>query len=316
MGIRRVIAIGASAGGLEVIREIVRVLPTGIPAALFVVLHVPRTAPSLLPEILGRSSKLAVLPARDGCRVEAAHVYVAPPDHHMLLDGEALRLSRGPLENHHRPAIDPLFRSVALGYGARAIGVVLSGNLDDGTSGLLAIKRAGGTTVVQSPREAMYSGMPASAVQNVGVDYVLPAAEIGPLLERLAREPSKAEPVRALADLQNEVEIARLDTRAAHAAERASAPAPFVCPDCGGTLFELEDSGLVRYRCRVGHAYGLEGLLAQKSSDIEGALWSAVRALEERTDALRRAGRSGARSLVGPRGRRARAQGGDRRRTR
>ncbi|MDP9151849.1 MAG: chemotaxis protein CheB, partial [Myxococcota bacterium] len=281
MSVDRAIAIGASAGGLDVIREIVRALPRDLPAAVFVVMHVPRAARSMLPEILARSTRLTVVSPRDGHPVEAAHVYVAPPDHHMVLHGGALRLSRGPVENHHRPAIDPLFRSVAASCGAGAVGVIVSGNLDDGTAGLLAIQRAGGTTVVQSPEEAMYSGMPRSAVEHVSVDHVVSGSEIGPVVAKLVMEPPKAEPVRAAAAPLSEARIAEFDVQAAHEAQRAAVPSSFVCPDCGGTLFEVNDGDLVRYRCRVGHAYGLEGLLGQKAADVEGALWSAVRALEE-----------------------------------
>jgi two-component system chemotaxis response regulator CheB len=183
------VAVGASAGGLEALLAMLRALPADFPAAIVIAIHIAPTSTSLLPEILERSSSFCVRHGRSGELPRQARAYVAPPDRHMLVDGRSLRLSKGPRENRHRPAIDPLFRSVARAYGRRAIGVILSGNLDDGTAGLLAIKRRGGIAVVQSPEDAVYSGMPDAAIERVKVDHVVDAAAMGSLLDRIVRAP-------------------------------------------------------------------------------------------------------------------------------
>src|SRR5689334_4079252 len=150
------IAIGASAGGVEALIAVVRALPRDIPAALFVVLHIPAQSPSFLPEILQRAGSLPTLHPEDGTKIAYGNIYIAPPDHHILVEREHIRVVRGPKENRHRPALDPLFRSLALAYGSRSVGVVLTGALDDGTAGLLAIKQRGGIAIVQDPDEALY----------------------------------------------------------------------------------------------------------------------------------------------------------------
>jgi two-component system chemotaxis response regulator CheB len=183
------IAFGASAGGVEALITVLRTLPKDLPAALFVVLHIPAQSPSLLPDILNRVCPLTVLHPEDGAKIVYGHVYVAPPDHHLLVEQGHICVTRGPRENRHRPAIDPLFRSLAYAYGPRVTGVVLTGALDDGTSGLLAIKQCDGIAVVQDPGEALYPSMPQSAIDHVTVDYCLSLAEIGPLLTRLAHDP-------------------------------------------------------------------------------------------------------------------------------
>src|SRR6266581_9811031 len=183
-----IIVIGASAGGVEALLALTGTLPRDLPAAVFVVLHIPAQSPSALPSILGRAGALKVVHATDGAEIEHGRIYVAPPDHHIFVERGKVRIVRGPKENRHRPAIDPLFRSAAQAYGSRVVGVVLTGALDDGTAGLIALKRRGGIAVVQDPDEALFSGMPLSALANVEVDYRLPLSSIGPLLVRLASE--------------------------------------------------------------------------------------------------------------------------------
>src|SRR5205085_2097950 len=181
-----IIVIGASAGGVEASRQVVAGLPDDLPATVFVALHLPPEARSTLPEILARSGPLTASHPRDGEPLRRGHIFVAPPDHHLLLEADRVLVKRGPLHNRHRPAIDPLFRSASLAFGPRVIGVVLSGTLDDGTDGLVTIKRRGGLAVVQDPATALFSGMPASAAGAVEVDHLVPVEGIGPLLGRLA----------------------------------------------------------------------------------------------------------------------------------
>jgi two-component system chemotaxis response regulator CheB len=214
--------------------------------------------------------------------IEEGNIYVAPPDHHVLVFRDRVRLYRGPRENGNRPAIDPMFRSAALAYGPRVIGVILSGNLDDGTSGLLAIKRRGGIAVVQDPDDAMFSSMPQSAIDHVDVDYVVKLDRLPTLLEELAKRPPVAGEIVPSDDARKETEYAELDlARIEDAEDHPGILAPFGCPDCGGTLWELREGNLVRFRCRVGHAWTSEALLASQAETLDAALWTALRALEE-----------------------------------
>ncbi|WP_433790362.1 chemotaxis protein CheB [Actinoplanes sp. CA-252034] len=283
---RDLIAVGASAGGVEALRALVRGLPPDYPGALLVVLHVPRSAPSALPGILSRSGPLPAGPARDGEPVQAGHVYVAPADHHLLLHDGHLRLSRGPAENGHRPAVDPLFRSVARVAGRRAIGVVLSGARDDGASGLAAIASRGGTTVVQEPADALQPWMPRAALEAVTPDHVVPAAEIGPLLAALTATPLAPSPAsRPDPLLDAEVAMSELFPMTS---DQIAAPAGFGCPSCGGSLFQIDGRPVPRFRCRVGHAWSPETLLDEQAEVLESALWMALRALKEKAELSRR----------------------------
>jgi two-component system chemotaxis response regulator CheB len=182
-----IVVIGASAGGVQTLRKIVAPLPKDLRAAVFVVMHISPMGPSLLPELLNRGS-LPAAAASDGERILPSRIYVAPPDHHMLIDGGVIRVTRGPKEHRFRPAIDPLFRTAAWAYGNRVLGVVLTGLLGDGSVGLQTIKSAGGTVLVQDPDEALFDEMPLNAVRNVDVDFIVPTGEIGPKIAALARE--------------------------------------------------------------------------------------------------------------------------------
>lgn len=283
-----VIVIGASAGGVEALRNVVSGLPTDLRSAVFVVLHLPPGGTSVLPAILKRAGDLPAAHAVDGEQVEAARIYVAPPDNHMLIEDGIVRVTPGPRENGHRPAIDPLFRSAARSYGPGAIGVVLSGVLDDGTAGLAAVKAAGGRTVVQDPSDALYPAMPQSAIAYVGPEYVVETHEIAPLLSELASAPPRpapaAPPEREAVLEETYVAV----DRGASDAPQPGEPSGFTCPECNGALWETHEDGLPRFRCRTGHQYSLDTLLSEQSHSIEAALWSAVRALEERSAMLRR----------------------------
>jgi two-component system, chemotaxis family, protein-glutamate methylesterase/glutaminase len=283
-----VIVIGASAGGVEALRRVVSGLPADLGSAVFVVLHLPPGGTSVLPAILRRAGDLPASHAIDGEDVEAARIYVAPPDNHMLVEDGVVRVTPGPRENGHRPAIDPLFRSAARSYGTNVIGVVLSGVLDDGTAGLGAVKAAGGHTVVQDPDDALYPAMPRSAIAHVSPEHVVETREIAPLLAELASAPPREAPP---VPIEPEAVLEETDVavdRGASDAPQPGEPSGFTCPECNGALWETDEDGLPRFRCRTGHQYSLDTLLSAQSQSIEVALWSAVRALEERSAMLRR----------------------------
>jgi len=279
---RRIIVIGASAGGVEALTQVARGVPADIDAALFVTVHFPPTSASALPQILHRAGPLPAAHAANGELIEPGKIYVAPPDHHLLIFRDCMRLHRGPRENGNRPAVDPMFRSAALAYGPRVVGVILSGSLDDGTSGLLAIKRRGGIAVVQDPEEAIFPSMPESAIQHVPVDHVVKLDRLGALLGELANQPPTEEEQVAFDDAEKDLEYSEIDlARIENPAEHPGVLAPFGCPDCGGTLWELREGELVRFRCRVGHAWTSDALLARQTETLDAALWTALRALEE-----------------------------------
>jgi two-component system chemotaxis response regulator CheB len=247
---------GASAHGIEVISRVLAELPAGFAAPILVVQHLGRTFPSILPEVLGRRSRLPVGWAEDRVLVEAGHVYVAPPDRHLLVRANELLLGDGPEENCSRPSIDVLFRSAALAYGPRVVGVVLSGYLRDGAAGLLAIKDRGGVTIVQDPDEAVAPEMPLAALAKTQIDYTCRAAQIAPLLIELVAGVPGAERGGSL-DLERERRIAAADATERDLRELLDngAPTPIVCPTCSAWLYRLGDGRLSRYRCRAGHAF-------------------------------------------------------------
>jgi two-component system, chemotaxis family, protein-glutamate methylesterase/glutaminase len=282
-----IVVVGASAGGVEALVSLAASLPADLQAAVFVVLHVPSTGTSALPDILGRHGRLPAGHVKDGEPIELGRIYVAPPDHHLLIRTGHVHLTRGPRENGHRPAVDPLFRSAAREYATRVIGVVLSGALDDGTAGLVAVKSRGGITVVQDPQDALYPGMPASALEHAEVDHVLPAASMGALLARLATEPAEEPSGPAPTDMKVEVEVEGFSLVAMEG-EHPGEPSGFSCPDCSGVLWAIQDGGMQRFRCRVGHAWSPESLLTRQSEALEAALWIALRSLEERAALARR----------------------------
>ena len=279
MAARNVVVLGASAGGLEGLMRIVRDLVPGLPSAFFVTMHVSPTAHSRLTDILARVARYPVRAVTTaGEDIVEGRVYVATPDRHMVIEGGRVFASAAPRENHHRPSIDALFRSAAIAYGRRTVGVILSGTLDDGTAGLRWIKRAGGVALVQDPAEALFGGMPASAIANVDVDRVLRAEEIAAgIADAVTRG---GEGIVS--------ENGSVDDQGAPRDNGQHAASDFVCPDCGGTLFRVPENDIMRFRCRVGHAYSPEGLHAVQSRDVEESLWTAIRSLEEHADLSRR----------------------------
>lgn len=285
--LKKIIVIGASAGGLESLTKLVAALPVDLPATIFIVVHIPSHSKSVLPSILNRAGTMSAVHPQQNEIFQPGRIYVAPPDNHLIVKPGHIHLSRGPKENNCRPAIDVLFRTAARAYDAQVIGVVLSGVLDDGTAGLLAIKQRGGIAIVQDPDDALYSSMPLSAIENVEVDFVLPASEMAAVLVKLAHEPVDRNKTFSLSNnIEIETDMAELEPEAMQNGERPGTPSAFACPDCGGVLWEFDETNLVRFRCRVGHAFSVESLLAQQSDALEEALWTALRALEE-TAALR-----------------------------
>ena len=288
MATRDIVVLGASAGGVEPLRAIARELLPDLPASIFVVLHLAPDNPSVLAEILDRAGPLSAIVPEDGQKIERSRVYVAPPDKHLFVEDGHVRVLQGPKENRQRPSIDVLFRSAARVYGPRVVGVVLSGALDDGTAGLIAVKIRGGLAVVQEPAEAFSADMPRNAMRYLEPDYVLKAQEIGAVLNRLVLErvlPEDGEPPSDM--MVDETRIAWIDPQTLLRDDRPGVQSVIACPDCHGVLWEIQEGGLLRFRCRTGHAFSPETLISAETEQIEKALWEALRTLEERV-ALRR----------------------------
>jgi two-component system, chemotaxis family, protein-glutamate methylesterase/glutaminase len=288
MATRDVIVVGASAGGVEPLRRMASDLPPDLPAAVLVVLHLAANQPSALAEVLDSAGSLPAKTAEDGEELRRGRIYVAPPDLHLMIEDNHLRVIHGPKENRYRPSVDVLFRSAARVYGPRVIGVVLSGSLDDGTAGLVAIKVRGGVAVVQDPAEAFSDGMPRNAMRYLEVDHVAKASAIGKLLDGLAREPISDVAPPPTREMVAETRIARLDPDTLQSEDKPGVRSVVACPDCRGVLWEIQEGDLLRFRCRTGHAFSPETLLAAQGDGIETALWEALRAIEERVSLRRR----------------------------
>ena len=284
MARKDIIVIGASAGGMDALLKVAAQLPKGLPAALFIVWHLSPGVRSVLPELLTRGGALPASHPRDGDQIAHGKIYVAPPDHHMLLEPDYIRIAKGPKENRFRPAVDPLFRSAAYTYGPRTIGVVLSGALDDGTSGLWTVKLRGGTAIVQDPADALHRSMPLNALENVSIDHKLTATEIGRLLPQLVSEQAAPEPdiSKAASELlEREVRIAEEVEALGEHIMKYGELSPFTCPECHGVLTQLRDDRITRFRCHTGHAFSAGALLSAVSEQAEDRLWDAVRTFDE-----------------------------------
>lgn len=266
---RDIVVIGASAGGIEALQTILSALPWDFPGSAFVVLHTSEDSPGLLPEILNRASKVPVMYAVHNAPILPARVYIAPSgQRHMLIDRGQVKLKAGPRENRSRPSIDTLFRSASVAYGTQVVGVVLTGNLDDGSAGLADIKMRGGLAIVQDPEDALAPSMPASAMESTEVDFVLPAAKIGPKLIELASS-----------EAAEQVQPISIGGR-----NMAASGQTYSCPECGGVLEEIQESKMLRFKCRVGHLYSPDSLLADQTEAVERALWAAIRSMEEQAE--------------------------------
>ena len=292
----KAIVIGASAGGVEAILTLAKGLPAGFPAALFLVIHTSPASPGYMADMINRVGPVPALYARDGEIARPGDLYIAPADQHLILEpGPRMRVWRGPKENGFRPAIDPLFRSVARLYGPQAIGVILSGYLDDGTLGLMLLKRRGGVAVVQDPSTAACANMPRSAIENVNVDYVVPVAEMPALFARLVEQPT-AQPLPTGAtdmgaDFQSgsEQRSVPVTPNSIELKEKEDgSPSALSCPECGGAMWEQRVDNVLRYSCHVGHGYTGETLEEQYIREVEAALWTALRQLVESAELHRR----------------------------
>ncbi|GAA4542641.1 chemotaxis protein CheB [Mycobacterium paraffinicum] len=284
--LRGVVAIGASAGGVEALSRLAAGLSPDLPYAYLITLHIPVGAPSVLARIVDRSGPLPAVTAEEGARLEPARIYVAPPDRHLLVADHRVMLSQGPTENGYRPAINAMFRSVALAFGPRAIGALLSGVLDDGVLGLGAIRSRGGITIGQSAEDALFATLPTNAREAGVVDREAAAADIGAVLKELSQQDIKDSNVERDAAMELENRIAMmtrfstdLDTRDLGAASG------YTCPDCNGSLVSVSEGN---FRCQVGHAWTADALLAARDDEIEGALWVALRSLQEKARLARR----------------------------
>jgi two-component system, chemotaxis family, protein-glutamate methylesterase/glutaminase len=278
----RVVVIGTSAGGLQALKALLASLPADLNAFVLAVIHIAPSSPGLLPDLLSKAGQLHCVHPSQGEMLQRGRFYLAPPDRHMLVEAQGtIRLSHGPRENRARPAVDPLFRSAALAFGPEAIGVILTGNLDDGTAGLLAVKRSGGTTVIQDPADAAAPSMPRSAARHVEIDHKVPLSKLAPLLVSLCKERPRAER-RVMPDrLRIETEIAADETATLADLAKIGDPSIITCPDCHGTLLKIRDEHLLRFRCHTGHAFTAESLRAALNETTEDTIWSAVRALQE-----------------------------------
>lgn len=281
---RDIIVIGASAGGFEAIRRLVAGLPAGLPASVFIVWHMSPDIKGLMPQVLNRFNTLPAGNAMDKEPIEKGRVYIAPPDHHLLIERNRIRITRGPKENRFRPAVDPLFRSAAYAYGPRVIGIILSGALDDGTAGLWTIKWYNGVAVVQDPDDAEVPSMPQNALEAVKVDYKVPVAEMPQLLANLVNEPAPVyDEMNGKEDERTKMEIGiamENETLKKNLMDLGEL-SPYTCPECHGVLTSFREANRLRFRCHTGHAFSSDSLLASISENIEVNLWSAIRSVQE-----------------------------------
>jgi two-component system chemotaxis response regulator CheB len=286
-----IVVIGTSAGGIEALRELVGGLPADFPAAVFVVLHTSPDSPGILASILERAGELSAVCVSKAEAIKPGCIYVARPDHHLVIARGLARATRGPKENRFRPAVDPLFRSAAQAYGARVIGIILTGGLDDGTVGLAAVKKLGGTAIVQDPQDALAPSMPLSALAHVEVDHCVPLAQMAALLTRLTTAEVQEKGVLAVPEqIRIEVDIAKEHNALEAGVMSLGAPSIYACPECHGVLLQVKseaEQGHLRFRCHTGHAYSMHSLLAEMNERTEESLGSAVRAIEEHVLLLR-----------------------------
>lgn len=285
MAKKNIVVIGGSSGSFEVFKTIASGLPKDLDAAIFIVWHMSPDVRGILADVLNNAGPLPAKEARDGEEIKPGNIYVARPDYHLLLENSHIRVTRGPKENRFRPAIDPLFRSAAYEYGPRAIGIIASGALDDGTSGMWAINHFGGITVAQDPTDADIASMPESVIREVEVDHIVPAKQIAGLIVRLSKEDlsPKEEAMMKKKDerIEDEIGIAAEDGAFGSVAFDLDALSPFTCPDCQGVMSQIRDGNRVRFRCHTGHAFSADTLLSSLTQNIEDSLWSAARGIDE-----------------------------------
>ena len=284
-----IVVLGASAGGVQALTRVAAGLPRNFAASVFVVLHLPADASSALATILGRAGALPAKTARDDEPIRPGCIYVGPPNRHLVVQRGRVKLRAGPRENSARPSVDVLFRSAARAYGQRVVGVVLSGTMRDGALGLAAIKMRDGITIVQDPNEALFAGKPESALSASEVVYCLPVAAIPTRLVELTHHPSESSPMHPAESNPSDVTLHAADEPQHQSSpKRPNAASGLTCPECHGSLWEISDHGRLRFECRIGHAYGVDALLAEQGETVEAALWSAINSLQERAATFRR----------------------------
>ena len=281
MSTRDVLAIGTSAGGVEALLFLAKQMPRDFPASILVTIHLPPQAHSSLDEILTRAGHLSAKFASEGEALQKGHIYLAPPDHHLLLEGNRLCLGYGPRENNSRPAIDPMLRAAAVCCGPRSVGVVLTGTLGDGASGLWALSQCGGITAVQDPRDAVFAEMPMNALNRAKPNHVVKLVDMPALFENLVQQPVGL-PAVVPRSIKYELLIAKNGQSSMSEMDAIGRRSVLACPDCGGVMWEIDEDDLVKYRCHVGHAYGAELMSIALDENLRRALGSAQRAMEER----------------------------------
>ncbi|WP_093825200.1 chemotaxis protein CheB [Spirosoma endophyticum] len=294
MAKRDIVVIGASAGGVYALKEFVASLPKDFQASIFIVLHISPHSPSFLPDILNHSGPILAAHPTDGEPIHTGRIYVAPPDHHMLVEYDQVIVKKGPKENRFRPSIDALFRSAAYTYGPRVIGIVLTGMLNDGTSGMWSVKRLGGLGIIQEPKEALYPSMPDNVLEYVDVDYSVPVSEMAELLQKLIQETVPDKPELAPEEdkrMELEVNIAAQDNAFEMGILELGEFTPLTCPECNGALISLKEGKLIRYRCHTGHAFTASSLLAEVAKSVEESFWKGIRSLEETIILLEQSGK-------------------------
>jgi two-component system, chemotaxis family, protein-glutamate methylesterase/glutaminase len=284
---KRIIVVGTSAGGLDALVKLVSQFQVNIPAAVLIVYHISADATgNVLLDSMKANSKLICSRAKDGEAINSGHLYIAPSDHHLMITKtHKITVTKGAHENRSRPAIDPLFRSAAVAFGNKVIGIILTGYLDDGTSGLLAIKRCGGICIVQDPEDALFPDMPQNALRQVNADYCIPIAEMGSILAKLF-EKKLGKSKKVPKDIRVEAEIATRVLSDLKSVNELGDQVPFNCPGCGGVLWKVQGGDGIRFRCHTGHAYTAVTLLAEQNRKLEETMWTALRMFEERKNLL------------------------------
>jgi two-component system chemotaxis response regulator CheB len=283
--LKRIIVIGASAGGFKAMTDLISILPENLPTAFFFVLHLAKSSSAeVIQQHLAKHTSYTCRIPADGEAIKAGHIYIAPPDLHMLLKPDVIRLVKSPHENRWRPSVDVLFRSAAVAFNAATVGIILSGMLDDGTSGMTAIKRCGGTCIVQEPTDAEYPDMPVSVLNVVDVDYRVPVADIGYILDDIFSKPVVHHHIPE--DVQMEINITERMGGSIQELEKIGTNSNLTCPDCGGNLWRINNEKAPRYRCHTGHVYTEKLLLEKQTEELEESLWVSIRMLEERRNLL------------------------------
>ena len=275
-----IVVIGASSGGIAALRAVLRGLPVDFPATVFAVMHVAPESPNVLSRLLDGTCALPVMTAVDGASFRPGQVWIAAADCHLVLEPHGMAVRRGPRENRHRPSIDVLFRSAAVAYGPRVIGVVLTGMLDDGAAGLWAIKRRGGVAIVQDPADAEFPSMPQSALEAVEADQCVALRDIAQCLVDAVHRPLDIDGDPSPTRMQQELEMATTGNSTMERLDALGTRSPLTCPECGGSLWEMQEPP-PHFRCHVGHAYGLHTLEVAQAERVEAALWASIRSLEE-----------------------------------